>query len=240
MNINNNTLISEIVAENYDTATVFKKYGIDFCCNGERTINEVANTKNVSVAKLIQEISLIEINTIASQSYQNWDLDFLSDYIYQNHHLYIEKRGPEIIAYLEKLCKVHGKNHPELFEVIELFKEAVGDLAMHMKKEELILFPHIKKIAKASRQEQTFEIPPFGSIENPIRMMHSEHDNEGERFRRISELTNNYEAPKDACNTYKIAFILLKEFEDDLHKHIHIENNILFKKAITLENQLNK
>lgn len=240
MNINNNTLISEIVAENYDTATVFKKYGIDFCCNGERTLNEVATKKNVSVAKLIQEISFIETNTITSQNYQNWDLDFLSDYIYQNHHLYVEQRGPEIIAYLEKLCKVHGKNHPELFEVIELFKEAVGDLAMHMKKEELILFPHIKKIAQAYRNKEKLETPPFGSIENPINMMHSEHDNEGERFRRISELTNNYEVPKDACNTYKIAFILLKEFEDDLHKHIHIENNILFKKAITLENKLNK
>lgn len=239
MNINSNTLVSEIVAGNYNTATVLKKYEIDFCCNGNRTLKEVSTKKSIGVSVLLSEILSIEEPKIISDDYKNWDIGFLSDYVYQNHHLYVEKKGPEIISYLEKLCKVHGDKHPELFEITTLFKEAVGDLTMHMKKEELILFPFIKKIAKAYKNDEKLQEPPFGSISNPINMMHSEHDNEGERFRKISELSNNYQPPKDGCNTYKIAFILLKEFEDDLHKHIHIENNILFKKAISIENILN-
>lgn len=240
MNINSDTLIAEIVAENYNTATIFKKYAIDFCCNGNRSLKQVSKEKNIDLSLLLTEILGIDNNVTSLDNYQNWDIDFLSDYVYQNHHLYIEKKGPEIIAYLEKLCKVHGDKHSELFEITTLFKKAVGDLTTHMKKEELILFPFIKKIAKAYKNNEKLQEPPFGSINNPINMMHLEHDNEGERFRKIAELSNNYQPPKDGCNTYKIAFILLKEFEEDLHKHIHIENNILFKKAISIENILNK
>lgn len=239
MNIHTNTLISEIVAENYNTAAIFKKNRIDFCCNGNRTLKEVSLEKNIDINVLISEIKKLDKTSSTSEDYQSWDIGFLSDYIYQNHHLYIEKRGPEIISYLDKICNVHGKKHPELFEINTLFKDALGDLTIHMKKEELILFPFIKKIAKADKNNEKIASPPFGSISNPIDMMHTEHDNEGERFRKIAELSNNYQPPKDSCNTYRIAFILLKEFEDDLHKHIHIENNILFKKAISIENKLN-
>ncbi|CAM1343382.1 iron-sulfur cluster repair di-iron protein [Tenacibaculum amylolyticum] len=239
MNIHTNTLISEIVAENYNTATVFKKYEIDFCCNGNRTLKEVSSEKDIDIKVLISEIKKLHKISSTSKDYQSWDIGFLSDYIYQNHHLYIERRGPEIISYLDKICNVHGKKHPELFEINTLFKDALGDLTMHMKKEELILFPFIKKIAKANKNNEKLTPPPFGSISNPIEMMHTEHDNEGERFRKIAELSNNYQPPEDSCSTYRIAFILLKEFEDDLHKHIHIENNILFKKAISIENKLN-
>ena len=146
---------------------------------------------------------------------------------------------PEIKLYLNKICKVHGEKHPELLEIQKLFNESAGDLTKHMKKEELILFPFIKKIATAKKEQTELAKPPFGSIENPINMMHHEHDDEGERFRKIAALSNNYTPPNDACNSYKVAFSLLKDFEEDLHKHIHLENNILFKRAIETEQTLN-
>lgn len=241
MNINPNTLVSDIVSENYKTAETFKLYGIDFCCNGNRSLQEVSEKKQIDLSILISKIKNDNEKSINTnhENFQNWELDFLSDYIYQNHHTYIERKGPEILAYLNKISSVHGKNHPELYEVALLFKEALDDLTIHMKKEELILFPYIKKIANSHKNNEHLSTPPFSSISNPIEAMHNDHDNEGERFRKISELTNNYKIPNDACNTYKIAFSLLKDFEEDLHKHIHLENNILFKRAITLENKLN-
>ncbi|WP_442267660.1 iron-sulfur cluster repair di-iron protein [Tenacibaculum sp. ZS6-P6] len=238
MNINNKTLVSEIVANNYKTASIFKKYKVDFCCNGNRTIETVSKENNISSSIIINEINDLLNQTAPPTDYQNWNLDFLADYIYQNHHKYVERQVPEVIHYLDKIYKVHGDNHPELNEIRQLFKKSADELTMHMKKEELILFPFIKKIAKAAKDNSKLEKPPFETIQNPIDMMHTEHDDEGERFRKIEELSNNYNVPKDACNSYKIAFSLLKDFEQDLHKHIHLENNILFKKAIQTENQL--
>ncbi|RLJ96426.1 iron-sulfur cluster repair di-iron protein [Tenacibaculum discolor] len=239
MEINNNTTVADIVANNYKTATIFKLYGIDFCCNGNRTIQEVSTKKNIVPDTLINKLIRIDKGSKSTNDYQNWSLDFLCDYVYQNHHTYVEKQIPEILEYLTKIAKVHGNNHPELHEVLLLFKESAGELTTHMKKEELILFPFIKKLVTASNSNTTFTPPPFGTVENPINMMHTEHDNEGNRFRTIAELTNNYTPPEDACNTYKVALAMLQEFEEDLHKHIHLENNILFKKAIKLENKLN-
>ncbi|MGG8497570.1 iron-sulfur cluster repair di-iron protein [Tenacibaculum sp. TC6] len=238
MNINKDTLVADIVAENYKTATVFKKYGVDFCCNGNRTIHEVSKKRKINEEVIINELSDELNNASSEQNYANWDIDFLSDFIYQNHHIYVEKQIPEILHYLDKISKVHGDKHPELLEIKQLFKESSGALTTHMKKEELILFPFIKKIAKAFKSGESLEQPPFGSIQNPIDMMHHEHDDEGERFRKIAALSNNYTPPQDACNSYKIAFSLLREFEEDLHKHIHLENNILFKKAILTEAKL--
>ncbi|MGH1385563.1 iron-sulfur cluster repair di-iron protein [Kordia sp.] len=239
MNINKHTLVSDIVADNYKTAAVFKNHNIDFCCNGNRTITEVSAEKELDWEKLLSEILMTVTDTSHREDYQNWELDFMTDYIYQNHHTYVEKQIPEIQLYLNKICKVHGEKHPELLEIQTLFNESAGDLTKHMKKEELILFPFIKKIAKAKKEQTELAKPPFGSIENPINMMHHEHDDEGERFRKIAALSNNYTPPNDACNSYKVAFSLLKDFEEDLHKHIHLENNILFKRAIETEQTLN-
>ncbi|MGG6232038.1 iron-sulfur cluster repair di-iron protein [Tenacibaculum sp. SDUM215027] len=239
MEINNNSTVANIVANNYKTATIFKLYGIDFCCNGNRTIQEVSTKKSIVPDTLINKLIRIDKGSKSTNDYQSWSLDFLCDYIYQNHHTYVEKQIPEILEYLTKIAKVHGNNHPELLEVLQLFKESTGELTTHMKKEELILFPFIKKLVTASNTNTPLSPPPFGTVENPINMMHTEHDNEGDRFRTISKLTNNYTPPADACNTYKVALAMLQEFEEDLHKHIHLENNILFKKAIKLENQLN-
>ncbi|MCW5518804.1 iron-sulfur cluster repair di-iron protein [Aureitalea sp. L0-47] len=234
MKITEESMVGEIVASDYRTSTEFKKHSIDFCCNGNKTIKEACENKPIETNRLIG--SLIEITSTSKESetnFSSWDMDLLADYIEKKHHRYVESRIPEIKAHLKKVVSVHGCNHPELIEIEKHFLDSAEELTKHMKKEELILFPYIRKLAIAS----TPITPPFGTVENPIDMMMKEHDNEGERFRLIADLSNNYTPPEEACATYTVAFALLKEFEEDLHKHIHLENNILFPKAITTERQ---
>ncbi len=240
MEINRNTLVSDIVSENYHTVSLFNKYSIDFCCNGNRTLEVVCEEKDIDCSALIKalkEPNTTEKNTI---NHQYWDLDFLSDYIYQKHHLYVEEKIPQIKKKLTKICEEYGERHPSLFEVKDLFIASAGELTMHMKKEELMLFPYIRKIAKAFKNGSRLTLPVYGSVSNPISKMHIDHEEEGDRFRKIATLTNNYRPPKDTCSSYAVTFSQLKEFEEDLHKHIHLENNILFKRAIELEKIINK
>ena len=238
MEITAHTTVAAIVAEDYKTASIFRGYKIDFCCNGNRAIADVTDEKKIDLEQLIKELHEVSTETSSAIDYQSWSLDFMVDYIYQNHHLYVEKQVPEILSYLEKICSAHGERHPELYEIKTLFRESAGELTAHMKKEELMLFPAIKKIARAQKEGNDLEGLPFGTIQNPINRMHHEHDDEGERFRKMRKLSNDYTAPSDGCNTYKVAFALLEAFETDLHKHIHLENNILFKKAIEVEQEL--
>ncbi|WP_431135192.1 iron-sulfur cluster repair di-iron protein [Psychroserpens mesophilus] len=228
--------IGHFVAEDYRTAAVFSKYKIDFCCNGNRTVEEACDKKGIDSNMLMEEInSILNEKHGETIDYKSWPLDLLIDYIEKKHHRYIEEKTPVLRQFLDKLCRVHGERHPELFKINELFTGSAGDLASHMKKEELILFPFIKQLVKAKINCGAVKPPQFGTVENPIDMMKDEHDNEGERFRKIAELTDYYNPPADACNTYKVTFAMLEEFEKDLHLHIHLENNILFPEAIKLE-----
>ncbi|HEY4617555.1 MAG TPA: iron-sulfur cluster repair di-iron protein [Flavobacterium sp.] len=228
--------IGEYVAQDFRTAALFSKYGIDFCCKGNRTIEEVCEKKEVSREDLLNQITeILATKNDSGIDFKSWPLDLLADYIEKTHHRYVEEKIPVLLQFLDKLCKVHGASHPELFEINELFKGCAGELTQHMKKEELILFPFIKKMVKATISDELIEQPPFGTVNNPIAMMMAEHEAEGDRFVKIATLTNNYTPPADACNTYKVTFSMLNDFEQDLHKHIHLENNILFPKAAALE-----
>jgi len=230
------TTIGEYVAKDFRTAAVFSKHGIDFCCKGNRTIEEVCDQKKITKTNLLNELNMVlTTKNDSAIDFNSWPLDLLVDYIEKTHHRYVEEKTTILLPFLDKLCKVHGNAHPELSQINELFKGCAGELAQHMKKEELILFPFIKKLVRATISNDTIEKPHFETIENPIAMMMHDHDTEGERFRKIAELSQNYTLPADACNTYKVTFAMLKEFEEDLHKHIHLENNILFPKATKLE-----
>lgn len=231
--------IGEIVAEDYRTASVFENYGIDFCCNGNRSISAACSDKGINVEELLSKVEHVKQGGASgTPDFQSWPLDLLVDYIEKKHHRYVEEKIPVLKQYLEKISQVHGARHPELLEIAALFNGSAGELTAHMKKEEFILFPYVRKIVKARQMGEHPEEPQFGSAENPIRMMMQEHDNEGERFRKISGLSNDYTAPEDACNTYKVTYAMLKEFEDDLHLHIHLENNILFPNTIEMEKEL--
>ncbi|WP_292009721.1 iron-sulfur cluster repair di-iron protein [Chryseobacterium sp.] len=229
--------IGDIVAEDFRTAAIFKNHGIDFCCKGGRTIEDACEAKKLNTEQIYEEIQNLPKSDGNSIDFNSWPLDLLADYVEKTHHRYIEEKTPIIEAFLDKLCKVHGERHPELFEVRALFNASAKDLGAHLKKEELILFPFIKNMVKAQIDGSALMQPSFGTVENPVNMMKHEHTVEGERLRKIAEITDEYNPPTDACNTYRVAFAMLQDFENDLHKHIHLENNILFPKSIKLEKE---
>jgi regulator of cell morphogenesis and NO signaling len=239
MDINNQSIIGKIVAENYKAASIFKKYRIDFCCNGNRTIADASRDKNLNEDMLIEELrSELTKKETGEIDFKAFPLDLLADYIEKTHHRYIESKIPEITPYLNKIVRVHGEHHPELAIVEKLFLESAGDLSAHLKKEELMLFPYIRHSVKVQLAGSKLPEDKRGTATAMINQMEHEHEAEGDRFRTISELTDYFTPPEDACNTYRVTLSLLKEFEEDLHRHIHLENNILFPKSIALEETL--
>ena len=230
--------VGGIVAENFRAAKVFTEYGIDFCCKGGITLEKACEVNNVSMDNILQDLENV-VNTPEEVHFTDFGLTDLINHITTSHHQYVENSIPALKIYLQKLVLVHGGRHPELAEIKDEFFKAADALTTHMKKEELILFPYVKAMEEAQSSHFNLSKPHFGTIENPIHMMEDEHDTEGERFRLISELTGGYRTPADGCQTYKVAFAMLQEFEEDLHKHIHLENNILFPKATELFHQLN-
>ncbi|MEK6481285.1 iron-sulfur cluster repair di-iron protein [Catalinimonas sp. 4WD22] len=238
-----NTLMQEpvgqIVNRDYRTADIFKKFNIDFCCGGKKPLIKACEKKNINLEELEQALlSVINQPQEEVVNYATWPLDLLADYIEKKHHRYVEENIPLLQQYLHKVASVHGDRHPELIEVYQLFNQCADELGQHMQKEEQILFPFIRKMVNAQLSGRVLETPHFGTVENPIAMMEHEHDTEGERFRKIAALCDQYTPPVDACNTYKVTFAKLREFEADLHTHIHLENNILFPKAAELEKKL--
>lgn len=236
-NIDSKT-VAEIVTANIKTADVFKKNGIDFCCGGHVSVQEICAKKGVDYALLREEILNLGDAPKTAHDFNTWELDFLADYIINTHHKYVVEANNIIAQYADKVAKVHGHHYTEVVEINELFKEVAAELTNHMHKEEMILFPHIKEMALAKKQEKKIPTPPFGSIQNPITMMEDEHTGAGDILRKIVELSNNYTPPTGACNTFRALYSKLEEYQNDLFQHIHLENNILFPKAILLEKEL--
>ena len=232
--------LSEIVTNNFKSAAVLEKYGLDFCCHGKKSISEACEEKGVNIdAVLTQLIKFNENHPEQNQEqYNKWDLDFLADYIVNVHHKYVRDMIPVISEHADKVASKHGKNRSELKNICNNFAVVYKDLNQHMKKEEQLLFPYIKYLVKVRNNSGTPEAPFFGTIKNPIQMMEAEHESAGKLLDDIGALTNNYTPPEDACNTFKVFYLELREFEQDLHKHIHLENNILFPRSIALENLL--
>ncbi|WP_026777437.1 iron-sulfur cluster repair di-iron protein [Polaribacter sp. Hel_I_88] len=240
MNITENNTVAEVVTNNIKSADVFKKYGIDFCCGGGISIKKACEKHGVSFTSLEQELAKINNNTSKAYNYDHWKLDFLIAHIENVHHTYVEESTQILLQYVAKVAKVHGHHYTEVVKINELFNDIAKELASHMKKEELILFPFIKKLVKGEKEGVKVAVPHFGSVNNPIKMMEEEHENAGDIMKEIKQLSNNYTPPKDACNTFKALYAKLDEFEQDLHQHIHLENNILFPKAILLEQKNNQ
>lgn len=234
--------VGQLVVEDYRRAEVFKKYGIDFCCGGNRPLEEACQEKGIDPEQLFRELERLEtLPSDASQpDFNEWELDFLADYIVNVHHGYLRKNFPQIQEYADKVAHVHGDAHRETVEIARLFAEIIVELRQHMLKEENILFPYIKQLVSARNSGSVPEPPPFGSVQNPIHMMEMEHDHAGDILKRIRKLSRDFTLPEDACNTFRVTYAKLAEFEADLLQHIHLENNILFPKAVALEAQLLK
>lgn len=236
--INSDSTIAEIVSSNYKTADVFKSHGIDFCCGGKISLEKACSKNGLDLNEISQELNSIISVTKSNENFNEWELDFLIDYITNTHHKYVEKSIVQIQPYADKVAAVHGAQHPEVIEISELFKEISNELIPHLKKEELILFPNVKRMVNSKRNNEVYKPAPFGSVNNPISAMEHEHDGAGDIIKKIAELSNNYKTPSDACNTYQVLFSKLEEFQNDLFQHIHLENNILFPKAKELESEL--
>jgi len=233
------TGIGRLVAKDERLAAIFEKYGIDYCCHGDHTLADAVKQAGADVAAVKKEIESLTAKTETSGAaidFASWPPDLIADYIEKKHHRYVTAQSPVLQTYLEKLCRVHGANHPELTEVKDLFNQSVGELAMHMKKEELMLFPMIRKMVAGNSESQR----QGSAINAAVQKMTEEHEQEGERFSKIRALTNDYTVPADGCNTYRITMGLLHDFEKDLHRHIHLENNILFPEAIAMEEDQNR
>ncbi len=239
MLIQKESKIGEIVTSNFHAAQVFEKYGLDFCCGGKKTIEEACQNKGISPDELINTLSKIdEKGNRDMADFNSWKPDFLIDYIVNNHHGYVNRSLPVIKEHADKVASKHNENHPEVETIARLFSEIKNELETHMQKEERMLFPYIKHLIEIESFRREASYPPFGTIQNPIRMMEAEHDAAGNIMAEIKKLSSSYTPPDDACTTYRVLYGELKEFEDDLHVHIHLENNILFPKAIELEKKL--
>ena len=232
--------LGQIAAKDLRKVEVFKKYGLDFCCGGKKTVKEACAEKGLDVTKVEQELQQADkMPSSRPLPYGDWSLDFLADYIVNTHHSYVKKTLPDIVAYATKVMQVHGNQHPELIRINQLIIEINAELTSHMVKEEKILFPYIKTLVAAKDHTQPLQATHFGSVQNPINMMEMEHELVGENLEEIRQLSHNYLLPEDACASYSLLYRLLSEFEEDLHLHIHIENNILFPKALEIEKQIN-
>lgn len=238
MNALGTKTVANLVTDNIKTAHVFKKFGIDFCCGGGISVYTAALKANVDYELLEKELLNVASSITPATNFNDWNLDFLTDYIVNVHHGYVSQNIPLLLQYAEKVINVHGLHYKELEEIHQLLLLVTGELSAHLKKEELIVFPFIKKLVKAKSEKIAVETPHFGSLNNPITMMKTEHEEAGETFMKIAQLTQNYTPPANACNTFKAFYEKLDEFEQDLHQHVHLENNILFPKAIRLEEQL--
>lgn len=231
--------IGEMAATDFRKAEVFRKYGLDFCCRGKNTLEEACDRKGVDTAQVAAELEAIDNHVPQSdQNFTDWEADKLADYIVNTHHKYVTDSHPILHEFTAKVARVHGDKHPELLEVAHYFHEIAEELELHMQKEEHILFPYIKQLYKAKKAGVEIGRPPFGTIQNPIAMMEAEHISAGNITEKLKEITSDFTPPTDACNTYRVLYAKLDEYEKDLHKHIHLENNILFPMAIELEKEL--
>ncbi|HET6768134.1 MAG TPA: iron-sulfur cluster repair di-iron protein [Chitinophagaceae bacterium] len=232
--------LAQIVNSNHKAASVFEKYHLDFCCKGKRSLEQACTEQQLTVSQITGELENIfgnETNTDAVD-FDKMNLTQLSDYIVQTHHAYVKNEMPQIYAYLQKVASKHGERHDELYKIFETFAAIREEMDGHMKKEEVILFPRIKELEKLADNENANLQLNITYLQSPITVMEQEHDHAGTLLDDIRILSNDYTPPQDACTTYRLCFAALKAFELDLHQHVHLENNILFPKAIQLFKQL--
>ncbi len=230
--------IGELVAQDYRKAEVFKAFGLDFCCGGKQSVRRACEKKQVDYEALQAALARVDMSPGRVEHFDRWPLSVLADYIENSHHAYLYETLPIIEEFAIKVARVHGEHHPENVEILATFRLLKGDLLMHLRKEEHILFPYLRQLSQAQAAGQAVAPPPFGSVENPVRMMGHEHDEAGELLCTLRRLSNDYTPPADACNTYKVLYAKLAEIEDDLHRHIHLENNILFPGGVAIEQAL--
>jgi len=235
--------VRELALENTAATRVFEKLGIDYCCGGNQSLGDACRASNLPVDQVIDSLEMAEQAAHAAQKNREWQTEPLGDlitHISNTHHKYTREEMARLVPLLDKVCAVHGKNHPELQQVRASFQALVQELTTHMMKEERVLFPFIMRMEEAVIQKEPVLPAPFGSLQNPVSMMEHEHDSAGNALRALRNASSGYTAPGDACISYQTLYQALAAFEADLHQHIHLENNILFPRAIAMENTVQR
>ncbi|MBJ6800645.1 iron-sulfur cluster repair di-iron protein [Geomonas propionica] len=224
--------VGSVVARDYRAAEVFEKYGIDFCCGGNMPLAQACREKGIDLAVLMRDLEETAARPLErSQNYDAWELPFLADYIVNAHHGYLKESIPTITAYANKIAQVHGPNHPEVAQIAQIFEKVAADLMQHLKSEEEQLFPAIRRLTEMRKEGGAPNPDEIKKLKAVLSELGHEHDEVGAAVHEIRRLSKNYAVPADACNTFTVTYQKLEEFEDDLHKHVHLENNILFPKA---------
>jgi len=227
-----NKSVGEFVAADYRTAKVFEKYGIDFCCGGKAALSDACREKGINLGTIKREIEAAKSEPLErSLNYAAWELPFLCDYIVTVHHAYIKENSGQIAAYAHKIAEVHGAHHPEVKEIAVIFDKIATDLAAHLHEEEETFFPAVKHADAARKAGDSADRQDSDVIRKCLAKLRREHEEVGDAVHTIRHLAKGYAIPGDVCNTFVVTYQKLKEFEDDLHKHVHLENNILFPRA---------
>jgi regulator of cell morphogenesis and NO signaling len=229
--------VGDIVGHDLRTAAVFARHGIDFCCGGRRSLDEACKARGVEPDAVLRELETLEA-TEGVEDMTAWPLDALVEYIVTRHHAYVKRQIPAITAMLEKLVAAHGERHPEMRRIAATFASLAAELTHHMDKEERILFPYIQSMVRLRREGSDRVVTPFGTVRNPIRMMEDDHQQAAAELWMLRMLSNGFTVPEDGCVTWRACFNELAAFERDLHKHVHLENNVLFPGVERLEDQL--
>ena len=236
MQITENSTVAEIAASSLAAVRVFEKFGIDYCCGGKRPLAEVCRAKGNEEEVRRELDAALAGSPAAERDWTTAPLTALVEHIIHTHHDFLRRELPATQARLEKVYRVYNERYgPSLIGLPEVYDGLRAELELHMRKEEMILFPAIVSSETAVNTGKPLPPLPFGTVSNPIHMMESEHENAGEALQKIREITRNFELPEYACATYRALMTGLDEIERDLHLHIHLENNILFPRAERLE-----
>ena len=223
--------VGKIVAADFRAAGVFERFGIDFCCGGRQSVAEACDAAGLDPDIVVEALRALPLADAHHDSdVTRWPLDRLIDHIVTTHHTYVRSALPAIARHLSKLIRVHGGRHPELAWIAASFDGLGRHLLQHMVKEERILFPYIREIA--ARDINDRPAVPFEIVENPIRVLEQEHRDAGDEMRLIRVITGGYTPPPDGCMTYRVCFEEMAAFERDLHRHVHLEENVLFPAAL--------
>lgn len=240
-NIYPSSYVSDIVIHDYRTADVFRMYDIDFCCGGKWSLEVACAGKGLDTGEVLEELKKVlrQHPYIAAIEFDEWGLDFLVDYIFNVHHRYLKKALPEINEQIRNFLTDHREKFQELGELEMIFKKFIKEIPPHMQQEEEIIFPYIKQIYHAWHNRESYASLLIRTLRKPVEeMMQKEHETTNKRIRRIRELTHDYTPPGNACIKHRVLFSKLKELDQDLTQHIHLESTILFPKAIELEKEL--
>ena len=232
MTVTPDTRVRDLVIDDFRAAAVLEHFGIDFCCNGRRTLGEACHARNVNPLDVLLEVNqACERADGVTPRFAKWGPDALIAYIIRLHHAYVRRALPPLVKHVQRVAASHGAAHPELIEVAAIFEDVAEEMTAHVEKEEEVLFPYVERLAMARRLGEPIPAAPFGSVEKPLDMMDTEHDRVGQAMARIRQLTNGYTPPPNACTAYVVCLRELEEFERDLHVHVHLETNVLFPKV---------